>query len=109
MQWTTLHFSRSEVDAAGRCLVENGHGSDSEHALIVVNDWRAAHGFALNTFQVGLRTRARSVYEHALVAQRLKRVSSIIAKLRRYPTMNLSRMQDIVGCRAVMETARQVR
>src|SRR4051812_11435390 len=110
MQWTTLHFSRSEVDAAGRCLAENGHDlSAAEEALVIVNDWRAAHGFALNTFQMGLRSRARSVHEHALVAQRLKRVSSIIAKLRRFSKMNLSRMQDIGGCRAVMETVRQVR
>lgn len=110
MEWSTLHFSRSEVDACGR-LLASGHGTPAEidHALEVINDWRAAHSFALNTFQVGLRSKARNVYEHALVAQRLKRVSSIVAKLRRFEKMNLSRMQDIGGCRAVLESVRQVR
>jgi hypothetical protein len=55
------------------------------------------------------QTAARKVYEHALVAQRLKRVPSIISKLERFPSMNLSRMQDIGGCRAVVESAPQVR
>ena len=36
------------------------------------------------------------------VAQRLKRTPSILAKLRRFPSMKLSRMQDIGGARAVL-------
>jgi hypothetical protein len=78
-------------------------------ALDILSNWRSAHSFPLNTFQMGLRTRARAIYAHALVAQRLKRVPSIIAKLERYPSMGLSRMQDIGGCRAVLDTVPQVR
>ncbi|MBP0003055.1 MAG: hypothetical protein J7642_04925 [Cyanobacteria bacterium SBC] len=37
------------------------------------------------------------------MAQRLKRMPSIIGKLKRFPEMQLSRMQDIGGCRVVVE------
>jgi len=42
------------------------------------------------------------------VAQRLKRLSSIAAKLERNKNMKLSQMQDIGGCRAVVKGIRQV-
>jgi hypothetical protein len=110
MNWATLEYSKGHVDAAGR-LLAGGEGSADERnqALEVLNNWRAAHSFPLNTIQVGLRRLARGVDEHALIAQRLKRVRSILQKLRRYPHMQLSRMQDIGGCRAVLETSAQVR
>lgn len=110
MQWAKLEYTRSQVDAAGRLLASGGGTPRQvDDALDVLNNWRAAHGFPLNTLQIGLRQRARKVYEHALVAQRLKRVPSIVSKLQRFTTMNLSRMQDIGGCRAVVDTAPQVR
>ena len=36
------------------------------------------------------------------VAQRLKRVPAIMLKLVRFPNMDLSRMQYVGGCRAVL-------
>jgi hypothetical protein len=78
-------------------------------ALDVVGNWRAIHAFPLNTFQVRLRTAAAMVYKNALVAQRLKRLSSIEFKLRRFPGMSLARMQDIGGCRAVLRNPAEVR
>jgi putative GTP pyrophosphokinase len=36
------------------------------------------------------------------VGQRLKRAPQIVEKLSRHPKMNLSRMQDIGGCRAIL-------
>lgn len=38
------------------------------------------------------------------LTQRLKRMPTVIDKLRRLPTMKLSRMQDTGGCRAVFKT-----
>ncbi|MGA7835878.1 MAG: RelA/SpoT domain-containing protein [Acidimicrobiales bacterium] len=43
------------------------------------------------------------------VSQRLKRMPTILDKLRREPEMNLSRMQDFGGCRAVLENIDEVR
>ena len=78
------------------------------HALDVLNNWRSSHSFPLNTLQMALRQRSASVCEAPIVAQRLKRVPSIIQKLRRFPNMNLSRMQDIGGARAVLPTMAHV-
>jgi hypothetical protein len=108
MAWTTPLYSRDEVDVAGRALVTPNGFDASELALAVINNWRGSHAFPLNTFQATLRTKARRVEGTALVAQRIKRLSSIDAKLRRYPTMKLSRMQDIGGCRGVLTSVASV-
>lgn len=56
-----------------------------------------------------LLRRARKIDADALVAQRLKRRPSIELKLRDNPTMKLSQMQDIGGCRAILSTIHKVR
>lgn len=110
-QWPAPGFTRGEVDRAGRLLAGNGVGADAlliGHALDVISNWRSAHGFPLNTFQVTLRNRSSTICEHPIVAQRLKRVPSIFDKLRRFPAMKLSRMQDIGGARAVLPSVEDV-
>ena len=42
------------------------------------------------------------------VSRRLKRLPTIEDKLRRLPRMDLSSMQDIGGCRAVLDTQDQI-
>lgn len=51
-----------------------------------------------------LSKRATRIDPSAIVAQRLKRFPSIRAKLKRSPVNNLTTMQDIAGCRAVLAT-----
>jgi hypothetical protein len=77
-------------------------------ALDIINNWRSSHNFPLNTFHVGLRRRAKNIDAGAITAQRIKRMTSIEAKLRRFPTMTLSQMQDIGGCRAIVASASDV-
>lgn len=119
MPWTTPAHSKSRVDRAGAALVADAPSSMPADlrieiyqrglaALDVVNNWRSSHSFPMNTFQTTLRRKARHVDSSALVAQRLKRLSSIEAKLLRFPTMKLSQMQDIGGCRAVVRDVRRV-
>lgn len=111
-KWAVPSVTRGEVDRAGRLLARNGGLADVlqiGHALDVVNNWRAAHSFPLNTFQVVLRDRVKRMGAlDAVVAQRLKRTPSIIGKLRRYSSMRLSRMQDIGGVRAVLSDLTEV-
>ena len=77
-------------------------------ALDIINNWRSSHNFPLNTFHIGLKRRARIIDPVAVTAQRIKRLASIEAKLARFPTMTLSQMQDIGGCRAIVSTAHGV-
>lgn len=86
--------------------------SDSEflRAIDILNNWRSCHAYPINTFQVTLRDKiGRLDFKKSIVAQRLKRKASIINKLVRFKTMQLSQVQDIGGLRAVVNSLRQVR
>lgn len=69
--------------------------------LHVIDEWRAAHRSVLNTFQAILRGRTRGT--GITVAQRHKRKRTIFDKLHRYPKMQLSRMDDVAGCRLIFK------
>lgn len=111
-QWTKPLYKSGEIDKAGAVLVGRVHpdvaDEELEAAYIILDNFRSAHAFPLNTFQMGLRKKSRRVDGESLVAQRIKRLSSIEAKLIRFPTLRLSQMQDIGGCRAVVSTVPQV-
>ncbi len=102
-------YSRSQVNAAGTTLIDSAALREAvSRARQIVNNWRASHSVPLNALQMNLRTHVAAFGDDALVAQRLKRMSSIEAKLRRYPRMQLARMQDIGGGRAVLPSADDV-
>ena len=58
--------------------------------------------------QMYLRNKSRQVDSKSLVAQRIKRRSSIESKLRRFDWLSLSEMQDLGGCRAVLRSVAYV-
>ena len=67
VQTETMTFAQPcypniEVRRAGENLV-NGTASEinSLHAVEVMNNWRASHGYVLNTFQSTLRTKLSGV------------------------------------------------
>lgn len=107
-QWVQPEFGKGEIDRVGAKLVPwwpDTHAprpDDLGHCWNVLLNWRTSHAFPLNTFQMGLRQRSKRVEPEAIVAQRLKRVSSILDKLCREPSMKLSQMQDLGGCRAIL-------
>lgn len=90
--------SKSRVNRAGE-RVRSGTATSED--LHVIDDWRAAHGAVLNTFQAILRIRARG--RGITVAQRHKRKRTIVEKLRRFPGMKLARMDDVAGCRLIFK------
>jgi ppGpp synthetase/RelA/SpoT-type nucleotidyltranferase len=106
MKWIAPHYERQEVNAAGRCLIADENGNllmQHDHMLEVINNWRSSHSFPLQSIKMTLLNRAKRIDEKAIIAQRLKRLSSIDAKLRQHSTwMKLTQMQDIGGCRAIV-------
>jgi len=105
MTWTKPLYGKAKVDRTGQILMNNDSTEEAkEEALTILNNWRSSHGYPMNTFQARLRQMSKKVDENALVVQRLKRVPSIIKKLKREQTktMSLSQMQDIAGCRSVL-------
>jgi ppGpp synthetase/RelA/SpoT-type nucleotidyltranferase len=102
-------YSKTQINRAGETIVNaSPHSPEYKKALFIVNDWRTCHAYPMNTFQATLRRKV-SKYKSPIVAQRLKRLPTIIDKLSRYPDMSLARMQDIGGVRAVVNSIDEVR
>lgn len=109
MEWAVPRFSHAEIDAAGALLIDpTASTEDFVYSLSVINNWRSAHAFPLNTFQMGLRKKVEQADAGKLIAQRVKRLSSIDHKLRIYPWLKLSAMQDLGGCRAVVKSVKEL-
>jgi len=114
MQWEKFKGnSRKNVDRAGAILIDNESSEeDKSQALEVMNNWREIHKYPLHIFKKRLKKVSEEIDKEALVVQRLKRLHSIIRKLKRYSDkspMKLSRMQDIAGCRAVLPNIKLAR
>ena len=110
MSFTIPNFTRGQVNRAGAVLIEDSSTSAAlADALTLINHWRACHAYPINTFQATLRGRVKKVCSNPLVATRLKRLPSISKKLELNAGMQLARMQDIGGLRAVVDTVAQVR
>ena len=102
-------YDRKVVNsAASEYVAGRLEGDALDDALHIVNNWRSAHSFPLNTFAVRLKSKARDLDPTALVAQRIKRLPSIAHKIERFPRVTLTQMQDIGGCRAVLANSQQV-
>lgn len=109
MTWPTPLFSKSQINKAGEILIVGEKDLDKLiWAFDVLNNWRSCHGYPINTFQATLRQKLKAIDQNAIVAQRLKRLPSIIGKLWRENGMKLSRMQDIGGLRAVVSNLKGV-
>jgi ppGpp synthetase/RelA/SpoT-type nucleotidyltranferase len=104
MEWITPEHDRPDVNAAAKVLLKNGSMAEEEQqwASDIVNNWRYAHNYPLNTFKVTLRRYAKRAFVAGVVAERRKRLESILSKLDREPSMRLTQMQDIAGCRAIL-------
>lgn len=80
-----------------------------ESALTVIEEHRARHALPLVKVNNGLRRFCRSLEIDGEVTQRLKKVPTITDKLIRESGLDLSRMQDIGGCRVVVSDVQQLR
>jgi len=108
-------FSKSKTDWAGKILIdENSSLEEKEKAFEILDNWRAIHRYPMHIFKKRLKRASEKLDKKAISVQRLKRLPSILKKLERpyqgnKPTMNLSQMQDIAGCRTVMSNVELAR
>ena len=58
-------------------------------------------------FTINLKKQVNDI-EGSIVVQRLKRLDTIVDKLKRFPEMSLYRMQDLGGCRVIVPTIEDV-
>src|ERR1700740_2518737 len=113
-EWVKPAHRMGVIDRAGKALVPWWEDFDAPttpeigEAYGIVENWRTCHALPLNVFQAVLRSRAKKIESGVLVAQRLKRFSSLMNKLVREPQMKLSQMQDLGGCRAILSNVAAV-
>ena len=76
MNWKTPEKNSKDVNVAGKILRTNKDTQSQEYkeALRVVDNWRAAHAYPLHVFYMHFKNK----YPMYLVAQRLKRLNSIV-------------------------------
>ncbi|EOI3469032.1 RelA/SpoT domain-containing protein [Cronobacter turicensis] len=106
-----LRYTKGEINKAGRIFSdpENTSFDDFLWAFDVLNNLREMYVHPLNAFQTTLRRKMKVADAGAIASQRLKRIPSILGKLKRSPQMKLARMQDIGGLRAVVSSIDAVR
>ncbi|WP_061040458.1 RelA/SpoT domain-containing protein [Vibrio coralliirubri] len=98
-------YSKKKVQNSGKALRK---GKESSSDWSIFNNWRSSHAYPLDNLSEELNAIARSVDPNVLIAKRLKRSPSIINKLKLQPSMSLSTMQDIGGCRAIVDSNESV-
>lgn len=108
-RWAVLEHTNSAVRRASK-VVGKGTGTpeEIEAARAILSNYRLAHAFPLNAVTVTVKSRALDVNPNAIVAQRHKRLPTILDKLKRHPSMSVTTMQDLGGCRVVFESIREV-
>lgn len=116
MSWPTPEHSKTKINKAGVTLTRFYSGTyfpedtvEIRRAFRIVDNYRSCHGYPINTFNSTLRQKLKLIDTNALVAQRLKRMPSIVSKLQRFKSMKLARMQDVGGLRAVVTTLKKVK
>lgn len=101
MEWKKVENSRNQIKKAGKTLAKGTVDIfEEKRALDILDNWRAAHAYPLQVVASNLRRRTKG--RDIIVVQRLKRLDSIVAKLKRQPWISLYDMQDLSGCRVIV-------
>lgn len=111
MTWAELSYSKKAIRRAGDYLIAEESDFDSDEFLDsydILSNWRSSHAYPIQSMLGYFRKKAFDIDKNAVIAQRLKRTPSIIAKLLREGGMKLDRMEDIAGCRIVVENLTDV-
>lgn len=104
-------YSGNQINKAGSKLADpDAELVDISAAMDVLSYWRHCHETPLEAAFYPVQRVAMKIDRDAIFAKRLKRTASIITKLQRsHGRMQLSRMQDVGGCRAIISTEKKLR
>lgn len=105
VNWEQPLYSKKQIEKAGKIIANKESSRDDRlKALKVLNNWRSSHAYPLDI----IANKLRRDNPNALVVQRLKRLDSIVGKIQRFPTMSLYKMQDLGGCRVIVDSINDV-
>lgn len=92
--WEIPKYTRKQINKAGKIIANKSDYSESEyqHAIEILNNWRASHAYPLHVITCGLRNK----FPMALVVQRIKRLESIAGKLKDFLKWNYLKCKILV-------------
>jgi len=105
-------FSKIRINRIGKILTDDqALSAERDEALAILGEWRALHWYPLGRFyRMISRIHIPEIEPAAIIAQRIKRLPTIIDKLKnRQQNMQLARMQDIGGLRVILPSVAKVR
>lgn len=103
--------NKASVRRAGQAI---SAGSATDEDYLLVDRWRAAHGYVINTFQAWLKGHINKKDYLVEFAQRLKRRNTVVDKLTRKSAagnaliLDVSAMHDFAGCRMIFNDIQQL-
>jgi hypothetical protein len=73
MSFVVPKYSKNQINHAGKILANQSGDSDKDWVFAdrVLANWRAAHGYPINTFQATLRNRLKSIDSKAMLRKDL--------------------------------------
>ena len=100
-----MKYSRNKINVAGQALLGGPEtGFPFFDANLIIEDWRSLHMVPLEHLVKEItKILTDAGVSASFSSHRLKRMTSIIAKLRHNSTMRLGGVQDIGGARFVFE------
>lgn len=103
-------YSKSQIDKFGKWLIRPDGLQDEKllDAEIALDEWRQEFLQPLTDVTLKCQELFQNEIPSIYIAQRLKRKPQILKKLGRAYPMRLSQMQDIGGCRIIVENNQQV-
>ena len=114
VEWDIPRYSQKQINKAGRLIASLNADSlrnidvsinEIDRAKEILYNWRTSHAFPLRS----VATKLEIDNPDAIVVQRLKRYDSIVDKLvRNENKMCLARMQDLGGCRVILDKIDEV-
>ncbi|ANM16905.1 RelA/SpoT domain-containing protein [Rhizobium sp. N541] len=104
--YPVYEYSMNDVARAGQRLKDviawDDYDDEVRRVFAVANSWRDSHVLPMKSIRLSIAHRMRHMKLSGDVVARAKRMSSIRGKLRRHPG-KLDQMQDLGGCRAIMD------
>lgn len=112
MEHCKLLYSKKAVQRAGEKLIIdniiNEQPEEYKESMQILSNWRSSHVNALKHMVEKVHLACDKIDKKHIVVSRLKRTPSIVSKLKRFDKMKLRNMQDIAGCRAILDSTKSV-
>ncbi len=104
-----MNLSNTAINKIGDIIRQGKDATQYDEAVEKLNAWREAHGRLMDEYyDKCVKITQTESTNNIIVAQRLKRLPTIIDKLNRFENMSLSRMQDIAGVRLIVRDMKQL-